>query len=60
MLLPPQTPPSTPQSDQTNDFHDTPIADPYRWLEDASDPDVQADVWAFASHTLGMLLTSKG
>jgi prolyl oligopeptidase len=34
-------PPPTPKSDQTDDFHGTPVLDPYRWLEDAADPQVQ-------------------
>ena len=42
MPLPPQTPPQTPKSNQVDDYHGTPVADPYRWLEDASDPEVQA------------------
>jgi len=28
--------------DTVDDFHGTPVADPYRWLEDASDPEVLA------------------
>ena len=42
MPLSPQSPPSTPKSDQIDDYHGTPVADPYRWLEDAADPKVQA------------------
>ena len=35
-------PPPTPKSDQIDDYHGTLVADPYRWLEDAGDPEVQA------------------
>ena len=35
-------PPETPKSDQIDNYHGTPVTDPYRWLEDAADPDVQA------------------
>lgn len=33
--------PLTPKSDTIENYHGTPVADPYRWLEDASDPEVQ-------------------
>jgi len=42
MPLPPTASPSTPKSDQIDNYHGTPVSDPYRWLEDASDPQVQA------------------
>ncbi|MFN2150774.1 MAG: hypothetical protein ACK2T5_04195, partial [Anaerolineales bacterium] len=42
MTLPPTPPPPTPKSDQVDDYHGTLVADPYRWLEDAADPEVQA------------------
>jgi prolyl oligopeptidase len=41
MPIPPTSPPLTPKSDQVEDFHGTPVPDPYRWLEDAADPEVQ-------------------
>jgi len=34
--------PITPKSDIVENYHGTPVADPYRWLEDASDPKVQS------------------
>ncbi len=34
--------PPTKQDDLVEDYHGTPVADPYRWLEDVSDPAVQA------------------
>ena len=33
-------PPQTPKSDTLDDYHGTLVHDPYRWLEDASDPQV--------------------
>jgi prolyl oligopeptidase len=43
--LPPQTcserPPATRRDDIVDDLHGTPVADPYRWLEDVADPDVR-------------------
>ncbi len=48
------TPPPTPKVPVVNDYHGTKITDNYRWLEDASDPEVQA--WTAAqeeyTHTL--------
>ncbi|MBN1922975.1 MAG: S9 family peptidase [Anaerolineae bacterium] len=38
--------PHTPKYDTADDFHGTPVSDPYRWLEDAADPEVQA--WSAA------------
>jgi len=43
------TPPSYPIAKkiaQTDDYHGTAVADPYRWLEDANSPDTQAWVEA--------------
>ena len=40
-----QTPysyPETRQSDQVDDFHGTPVADPYRWLEDPATAESRA------------------
>ena len=34
-------PPTTPKTDQIDDYHGTLVPDPYRWLEDATDPQVQ-------------------
>jgi prolyl oligopeptidase len=39
-LLP--LPPATPKSEHIDDYHGTQVPDPYRWLEDTNDPDVQA------------------
>ena len=30
------------KSDQVDNYHGTIVPDPYRWLEDAADPQVQA------------------
>lgn len=38
----PVTPPPTPKSETVDDFHGTLVPDPYRWLETAEDPQVQA------------------
>ena len=45
--------PDTPKSDVTDDYHGTPVSDPYRWLEeteDADDPQVKA--WTEAQNQL--------
>ena len=36
-----ERPPATRRDDIVDHLHGTPVADPYRWLEDASDPAVQ-------------------
>ena len=38
----------TRRMDQIDDFHGTPVADPYRWLEDDFDPEVRA--WTTAQN----------
>ncbi len=38
----PITYPSTPKSDTIDDYHGTSVPDPYRWLEDAGDPQVKS------------------
>ena len=40
--LHPPPPPQTPKSDIIDDYHGTMVPDPYRWLEQAEDPQVQA------------------
>jgi len=42
--------PSTPTVDQVNDYHGTPVADPYRWLEDVDSPETLA--WVKAQNEL--------
>jgi prolyl oligopeptidase len=42
MPLTPPPPPPTPKSDQVDNYHGTLVPDPFRWLEDAADPQVQA------------------
>jgi prolyl oligopeptidase len=52
--------PLTPQSSITDDYHGTHVPDPYRWLEDAADPQVQAWTKAHNQRTrdfLGQLPT---
>jgi len=46
----PITYPSTPTSNTTDDYHGTPVPDPYRWLEEADDPQVKA--WTEAQNQL--------
>jgi prolyl oligopeptidase len=36
-----ERPPATRRDELVEDLHGTPVADPYRWLEDAAHPDVQ-------------------
>ena len=55
MLLPPKPYPPTPKSDQIDDYHGTLVPDPYRWLEDASDPKVQAWTKAHNERTRAFL-----
>ncbi len=43
------TPPSTPRDEIVEDIHGVAVADPYRWLERADDPAVQA--WSDAQDT---------
>ncbi|MBZ5716019.1 prolyl oligopeptidase family serine peptidase [Nannocystis pusilla] len=42
-------PPATRRQDLVETIHDTPVADPYRWLEAESDPEVKA--WMAAQDT---------
>ena len=42
--------PKTRQVDVADDFFGTMVADPYRWLEDAEDPEVLE--WTGAQHNL--------
>ncbi len=48
----PFTYPPARRADVVDDFGDTPIADPYRWLEDPHDPETQAFVRAQNAVTL--------
>ncbi len=48
MTLSPSAPPLTPKSDVVDDYHGTLVPDPYRWLENAEDPQVKA--WSTAHH----------
>ncbi len=44
--------PETPRGDVVEDFFGSPVADPYRWLEDAERPDVLA--WTQRQHELAL------
>ena len=44
--------PETRRVDVVDDFFGRPVADPYRWLEDADDPEVQE--WTGAQHELAI------
>ncbi len=53
--MPKLTYPPTPTVDQTDDFHGTPVRDPYRWLEDVDSPETLAWVKAQNELTFGWL-----
>ena len=48
--MPSWTYPAARLDDIVDDFHGTPVADPYRWLEDADSPNTQA--WIAAQNAL--------
>ena len=37
----PFTYPAARRSDQIDDYHGTPVPDPYRWMEDPDDPETR-------------------
>ena len=47
--------PPTPTVDQVDDYHGTPVADPYRWLEDTGAPETKAWISAQNALTFGCL-----
>ncbi|MDX2240517.1 MAG: prolyl oligopeptidase family serine peptidase [Leptolyngbyaceae cyanobacterium bins.302] len=47
--------PSSPKSDQVDNYHGTTIADPYRWLENPDSPETKAWVEAQNKLTFGFL-----
>ncbi|BAC88566.1 prolyl oligopeptidase family serine peptidase [Gloeobacter violaceus] len=53
----PFTYPPSRRDDQVDDYHGTPVADPYRWLEDAESPGTKAWVEAQNQVTFGFLET---
>ncbi|MBK9753559.1 MAG: S9 family peptidase [Nannocystis sp.] len=50
-----ERPPATRRDELVEELHGTPVADPYRWLEDASDPAVQGWMRAQDDHARGLL-----
>lgn len=50
--------PQTPKGDVVDDYHGVRIADPYRWLEDASTPEVEEWSVAQNAHTEAFLESS--
>ena len=55
MSNPKLTYPITPAGNQVDDYHGTPVADPYRWLEDVDSPETLAWVNAQNKLTFGYL-----
>lgn len=60
MALTPESYPPTRVDDVTEDFHGQVVADPYRWLEDGSNPEVQAWVEAQGAYTRATLDAHPG
>lgn len=59
-LLAQQKPPLAPARDVTDDYYGTKIADPYRWMETAKDPEFQAWMKAQADYTQAVLRSIPG
>jgi prolyl oligopeptidase len=55
-----ERPPATRRDDLVEHLHGTPVADPYRWLEDASDPDVQGWMRVQDDHARAQLAALPG
>lgn len=54
-VLQPLRYPESRRGDQVDDYHGTPVADPYRWLEDVDAPDTRAWIEAENALTFGFL-----
>lgn len=54
-MIDPTTAPPTRRGDVVDDYHGTPVADPYRWLEDGDDAEVVDWVAAQNAHTRAVL-----
>jgi prolyl oligopeptidase len=55
-----ERPPATRRDDVVEELHGVPVADPYRWLEDVADPDVQGWMRVQDDHARAQLAALPG